>query len=353
MLTRIGTTFPPMWQYGPEEIEIFDCTAKQIEQNFSADRNLLINTTWFGPQFKDVNDEWLEMEKIFARGQSYDNLFLLSCIDPLYLMEQDIKVICDKLHIKNIYRIGMFLNTKYEWNFHAIVGDNLMPKYKDEDVILKNYDKDFLCYQRKPRVWRVDFANLVRENNLLDNGVITLGAKTEDDFDWSEGRTWEPMTLDESHEPYKNDGQNDPTHYGGIPNDLVTLGRLDIWNKCFLYVSSETVFNQWEPLFANERIWKTMIGLRPYVIQGNPKTYEWLESHGFVTFNKYWPHIRMDESKTVLEDIIEVLKFLKSKSPEEKMAMYNDMLPALKYNKKRFYEFSREQKNKMENIFKI
>ena len=25
----------------------------------------------------------------------------------------------------------------------------------------------------------------------------------------------------------------------------------------------------------------------------------------------------------------------------------------LKYNKKRFYEFSREQKNKMENIFKI
>ena len=351
MLTRIGTTFPANWQYGPEEIVMFDKTARQIEDKFPNERNLVINTTWFGPQFREHNNEWQKVEKLFEDNVKFDNLFLLSMIDPLYLMNNHISEMCVKLGIKNTYRIGMFLNTQYEYNFHAIVGDHLMPKYKDEDVMLKEYDKDFLCYQRKPRAWRVDFTNLVRKHNLLDNGIMTLGAKTKDDYDWSEGRTWEPITLDESHEPYKKDGQNNPTDYGGIPNDLVTVGSLDVWNKCFLYISSETVFNQWEPLFVNERIWKTMIGLRPFVIQGNPATYKWLEGHGFKTFNHYWPHVKMEDSETVLDDIIQVLEHLDTKLAEEKMAMYNDMLPALKHNKNRFYEFSREQKYKMEHIF--
>lgn len=349
MLTRIGTTFPDNWQYGPEEIEMFDKTARQIEDKFPNERNLLINTTWFGPQFD--NGQWEKIEQLFRDNVKFDNLFLLSVIDPLYLMDKHISEMCVKFNLKKTYRIGMFDTGKYEWNFHAIVGDHLMPKYKDEDVMLKQYNKDFLCYQRKPRPWRVDFAKLAIEHNLVENGIITLGAMSEGDRDWSEGRTWEPMTLNESHEPYKKDGQNDPAHYGGIPNDLVTVGNLDVWNQCFLYISSETCFNHWEPVFVNERIWKTMIGLRPYIIQGNPKTYSWLEKNGFKTFNRYWSHVDLACSIDVLNDHVEVLKFLKSKSKEDKMSMYQDMLPDLIHNKQRFYEFSKEQKHKMENIF--
>jgi len=349
MLTRIGTTFPARWQYGPEEIEIFDKTARQIEDKFPNERNLLINTTWFGPQFG--NGEWEKIEQLFKDNLKFDNLFLLSVIDPLYLMEKHISEMCVRFGIKKTYRIGMFDVGKYQWNFHAIVGDNLMPKYNNEDVMLKNCNKDFLCYQRKPRAWRVDFVKLLKENNLIDNGIITLGAKTENDHDWSKGRTWEPITLDESHDPYRNDGQNNKANYGGIPNDLVTVGSLDVWNRCFLYISSETVFDHWEPIFVNERIWKPMIGLRPYIIQGNPKTYQWLERNGFRTFNEYWSHIDLKHSTDVLNDHISVLKFLRDKSKEEKMSMYQDMLSDLIHNKQRFYEFSREQKHKMENIF--
>ena len=349
MLTKIGTTFPRNWTYGSEEIEIFEKTAQQIQSQFPDKRNLLINTTWFGPQFD--NGEWQKIKKLFSDNARFDNLFLLSVIDPLYLTQKDISEICLRFGIKETYRIGMFDDSKYEWNFHAIVGDHLMPKYESNDVMLKSCDKDFLCYQRKPRAWRVDFTKLLQENNLLENGIITLGAKTENDHDWSEGRSWEPITLDESHEPYRNDGQNNEKHYGGIPNDLVTVGNLDIWNQCFLYISSETVFNHWEPVFVNERIWKPMIGLRPYIVQGNPRTYGWLEKNGFKTFNKYWPHIDLEHSVDVLNDHVRVLKFLASKSMDDKMSMYQDMLPDLIYNKQRFYEFSKEQKHKMENIF--
>ena len=349
MLTKIGTTFPSQWTYGKEEMVMFDKTARQIEDKFPNERNLLINTTWFGPQFD--TGEWEQIEQLFKDNVKFDNLFLLSVIDPLYLMEKHISEMCVRFGIKKTYRIGMFDVGKYEWNFHAIVGDNLMPKYNNEDIMLKNCNKDFLCYQRKPRAWRVDFVKLLKENNLIDNGIITLGAKTENDYDWSEGRTWEPITLDESHDPYRNDGQNNKAHYGGIPNDLVTIGSLDVWNQCLLYISSETVFNHWEPVFVNERIWKTMIGLRPYIIQGNPKTYGWLEKNGFKTFNQYWPHIDLEHSIDVLNDHISVLQFLDTKSAEEKMSMYTDMLPDLIYNKQRFYEFSKEQKYKMEHIF--
>ena len=94
-----------------------------------------------------------------------------------------------------------------------------------------------------------------------------------------------------------------------------------------------------------------MIGLRPYIIQGNPKTYGWLEKNGFKTFNNYWPHIDLKHSLDVLNDHVSLLKFLAGLSSENKMSMYGDMLPDLIYNKQRFYEFSREQKHKMENIF--
>ena len=63
MLTNVGTGFPADWQYGPEEIEIRDNTARQIENKFSNERNLLINTTWFGPQFG--NGEWEKIEQLF------------------------------------------------------------------------------------------------------------------------------------------------------------------------------------------------------------------------------------------------------------------------------------------------
>lgn len=348
MITKIGVTFPEDWQYGLQEIEIFNKTAHQIEKKFFESNNLLINTTWFGSQFQ--TGEWEKLQNLFGK-QKFDNLFLLGCIDPLYLTDEDLSLITISLDIKKIYYIGMFDQSPYEWNFHAIVGENLMPKYDNNQVMLKQYDKDFLCYQRKPRPWRVDFTELVFKNNLQHNGIMTLGGQSQGDYDWSEGRTWEPITLNESHEPYNNDGQNLQTNFGGIPNDLVTIGRLDIWNQCFLYISSETVFNHWEPIFVNERIWKTMIGLRPYVIQGNPKTYNWLRKNGFKTFNHYWSHINLENSVNVLENIIHLLKFLQSKSTSEKMQMYNDMIPDLLYNKLRFYEFSKEQKYKMENIF--
>ena len=36
---------------------------------------------------------------------------------------------------------------------------------------------------------------------------------------------------------------------------------------------------------------------------------------------------------------------------KEIIAMYNDMLPDLKHNRDRFFEFAKEQQHKMNNLF--
>ena len=76
-------------------------------------------------------------------------------------------------------------------------------------------------------------------------------------------------------------------------------------------------------------------------------TYSWLNKNGFKTFNNYWKHIDA-ENLGAHDTVYRVIEFLQTK---DLYSMYVDMLPDLRYNKQRFYEFSKEQEYKMENIF--
>ncbi len=346
MVESVGTHFPTSWQYGPEELHIFKSTISQVNNKFPNNRNLIINTTWFGSQFN--NNEW---QKALSFSGNFDNLFLLSVIDPLYLTDVDLDILIKKYNFKKIYRIGMFENSDYEWNFHAIVGKDLMPKYKEDVVILDTPPEYiFMLYQRKPRAHRVEITNLLRNEDLLKHGIVTLGDKST--LNWHQDMEFTPIYIDDSADNYKHNGSK--KDFGGIPNDLVTVGRLDLWKNHFLNIVSETVFDEWEPLLITEKIWKAMIGLRPFIVHGNPKTYGWLRKNGFRTFNDYWKHIPVETVKEGFgphDAVLRTIKFLSDFSKEDLLDMYNAMLPNLRYNKERFYEFSEEQTRKMGNIF--
>jgi hypothetical protein len=94
-----------------------------------------------------------------------------------------------------------------------------------------------------------------------------------------------------------------------------------------------------------------MLGLRPFVINGVQRTYRWLRLNGFKTFNHYWSHIDI-ENGPVHDTLIELITHLKKLDSSEILEMYNNMLPELMHNRNRFFEFAKEQKFKMENLFK-
>jgi hypothetical protein len=250
-----------------------------------------------------------------------------------------------KYNIKNIYRIGMFENSPYEWNFHGLIGKDLMPNYTEDQVVMQQPIYMYMLYQRKPRLHRVEITEILRLRDLLKHGIVTLGGPQEG-IDWQGGiQHWEPITIEDYPENYLHNGSHDD--FAGIPNDLVTLGRLDLWQNHFLNIISETVFDEWQPLLVTEKMWKATIGLRPYIVHGNPKTYAWMRNHGFKTFNHYWSHIPA-ETQGPHDTVWQVLEHLQT---QDLTSMYSDMLADLRYNKERFYEFSSEQEYKMEHIF--
>ena len=92
-----------------------------------------------------------------------------------------------------------------------------------------------------------------------------------------------------------------------------------------------------------------MIGLRPFHVHGNPRSYQWLRDRGFRTFNHYWSHLPVETSgqHNALMDVINHLVDMPQLELEQ---MYIEMLPDLRFNKERRREFSNEQKYKMENL---
>ena len=159
------------------------------------------------------------------------------------------------------------------------------------------------------------------------------------------------ITIGEKHEDYVKLG-NRPGVWGfGLPQDYYSLHNIEVWKTTFLYINAATEFDSTNDLFCQQDTFKPMIGLRPFVINGVQRTYRWLRLNGFKTFNHYWDHIDI-ENGPVHETIIDLIKYLKSLDSGEILAMYQDMLPELQYNKNRFFEFAQEQKYRMEHLFK-
>lgn len=344
MIVQLGNHFPKGWRYGADEVDIINKTNCQIKEHFPDQRNLLINTTWFGSQFN--NDCW--HTAINLQGE-FDNLFLLCVIDPEYISKHDLELIVSRYNIKNVYRIGMYEGSPYEWNFHGILANECMPDYTDKQVVMQSAKFAYMLYQRKPRLHRVEITNILRKQpHLLERGIVTLGAP-EDGTDYADGLKVHPLTIDDNAGNYTTFKGKD-NEFGGVPNDLVTVGRLDLWVNHFLNIVSETEFDEWRPVFMTEKIWKPMIGLRPFHIHGNPRSYQWLRDRGFRTFNHYWKHLPV-ETAAQHDALMDVINHLVDMPKSEVEQMYIDMLPDLRYNKARLKEFSKEQKYKMENIF--
>ena len=343
--TFIGTGIGVTEEYGIYEERIHILLKQQIEKKFPNDENLLISTTWFGPTFNHHNDNW---EKIINNTTKYHNVFLISTIDMPMIGDNEIRDIKEHTNALHMYLIGHF-DTQYQYNFFAPILAERFVKYSENDIILKNIDNIFVNYNRKPYPHRVEFVQMLIKNDLMNNGIVTLGRDKDHVYDKDDDNNLY-FSLNEKHKDWEKFGNNKEWQGFDIPLDYFSLHRMDIWNSTFLYINAATEFKKRNELFCQQDVFKPLIGMRPYVINGVQKTYHWLRYHGFKTFNHYWKHIDI-ENGDVHETLIELVKFLNMLGNSELLEMYNDMIPDLRYNKERFFEFAYEQTNKIENIF--
>jgi len=339
----IGVTFPPDYQWHKDELDLIDCVLTQIDRACPAQHNLLVNTTWFGPQFDNgAYEDFLDHVAIHP----VDNLFFLAAADPVFLNPEQLAELVEISGCKTVRYLGHF-DGEFYFNFHATVIPKYFRAYSHDDLALQDVKWIFLNYNRKPREHRVDLVNKLVHYGLHQHGIISLG-KNEEIF----SKTTEDIAcflLDEEPDDYAKEGNWGMDMRFGIPHDIHSLGNLQIWQNHFVTVVSETEFWPWDNMFISEKTWKPILGLRPFLINGQQKIYQYLRDQGFRTFETYWPHIDV-ELRPVHDGILDVLKYLSGMSDSDIKNLWQEMLPDLVHNKNRFYEFSREQSIKIGNL---
>ena len=339
----LGTTFTTDSQWHTDEVNLISNVKNQIEKKYPNTENLLINTTWFGPQFS--NSGYFDLPKFYKK---INNLFFLASVDAVMLNADQLATIELDLGVERTFYLGNF-DTDHQFTFIS----TLLPTYFrcHTSTDLKSIKYLFIAYNRKPREHRVAFVKKLIDLQLDKLGIVSLG--NDDSNIYSNNNL--KITLNEQPNDYAKEGNWNMGNPFGVPHDIHSLGNMDYWNHHFLNIVGETEFLPWDNMFITEKTWKPILGLRPFILNGQTKIYKYLRDNGFYTFNHYWPHIEMEDLNEieVHDSMISVIKFLSKLSDDEIMSMYSDMLPALEHNRNRFFEFVQEQKYKIDHLFAI
>lgn len=339
----VGVTFPPSYQWHTDETCLIDQLLRQIETAYPHQHNLLVNTTWFGPQFDNgAYEDFLQEIDIHP----VDNLFFLAAADPVFLNPDQLAHLVKISACKTVTYLGHF-DGEYYFNFHAMVLPKYFRQYHDDDLVLRDIKWLFVNYNRKPRVHRVDLVNKLVQHDLDRRGLISLG-RNDEMFSQTTEQT-ACFLLNEEPDDYAQEGNWGMDMRYGIPHDIHSLGNMQIWQNHFITVVSETEFWPWDNMFISEKTWKPILGLRPFVINGQQKIYHYLRQQGFRTFEKYWPSIDIEQQE-VHQGIVDLLLYLAGLSTQELIQLWRSMLPDLLHNRDRFHEFSREQCLKIGNL---
>jgi len=341
--TFIGTTFPTTSQWHTDEVELINNIQTQIDWQYPTSTNLFINTTWFGPQFQ--NNEYNKFTSLIAEGKQFDRIFLLAAVDPVFLNSSQIEKIIMLSGATDTFLLGHF-DSDYQFNFHSSVLPKYFYPYTREQLDFIQPNWIFLNYNRKPREHRIQLVNKIFDEELNNFGVATLG---KDDSGVYGPLSPRVLTLNEDPEDYAKEGNWGHTNAFGIPHDIHSLGNMNIWQQHFLTIVGETEYRFTDHMFVSEKTWKPILGLRPFIINGQTTIYSWLRSHGFRTFNQWFPvELETVAEHEVQDSIVKVIKYLKT---QDTMQLYQDMLPDLLHNQQRFFKFAKEQRYKMEHLF--
>jgi hypothetical protein len=309
--------FNPAWRAGQMERNLVDALTESINNQYPQLKKVIAVTSWHEPailvkEIQDINP---------------DVTFLCSLTDPLGPIEN----LIDQLPGRVIL-IG-YVNGEYFFDFWAVACAKFFKTYTVEELEPVQFDNLFLNYNRKPHRHRIEIVKLFEESTLIDQGCITLGNSK--------------YTVSDNENDYLDFGANDVVGNVGIPNDVYSLGQLEIWNRSFINVVSETQYEFSENVFLSEKIFKPMIGLRPFIVNGSPGIYRLLKKSGFDCFDDLFPvEILGNENHNTTwkfnnhRCIIETLINFKNKNLIE---LYNQIKPRLLYNRELFYEYARNQ----------
>jgi hypothetical protein len=128
----------------------------------------------------------------------------------------------------------------------------------------------------------------------------------------------------------------------GIANDIMSLGHHHNWSRCFLNVVTETQFNIAETYFVSEKIYKPIIGCRPFLVYAIGAN-TWLTARGFESYTNDFQDIT-NLDLTNPHNIPNFLSTLCQQDFQYWQAKFVALKDKIMYNKTHFAKYVQQQK---------
>jgi len=298
-----------------------DVPLKQLENKIVSqylsplvDRTVVINSTWYTNDFHS----WVlsELTKL-----DFDRIVLVSMLDsaipgPGWYTEFN----------KPVHALGYY-NSDDCIDFWALTASQYfdMPKY---DIIdSKTIDRAYMCLNRKPHWHRKRLYSQLKLLNIVSQGIVSMG-----------GNNTPPELLLEQDQGECNLAPNAGIEQNGIPNDIMSLGHPDNWQRCFLNVVTETQFDIKQSYFVSEKIYKPILGCRPFLVYATDGAVDWLSTRGFENYTQDF-HDISDLDLTNPENIAPFLLVLCQQPRQYWQMKFVALLDKIMYNNNNFQKY--------------
>lgn len=111
------------------------------------------------------------------------------------------------------------------------------------------------------------------------------------------------------------------------------IGISSYYKHFFLEIVNLTYFSG-NVFYVDEKIWRPMLNLTPFLVQGPSNTVKNIRRLGFQTFDQWWDEgYSEDPDDCQVAPMIKVIEQLSRMSDTQLETMYNEMLPVLYHNR--------------------
>lgn len=309
----------PLKQY---ELEITHQLLKPFVH--SSKKVVVINSVWYTNDFHQSVCEWLSVN-------DFDHIVLIAMLDAA-IPQPD----WYSQFQRPVTAIGYYPGAGAV-DFCALFVDKFLKTESVPDLDQAHTVQwPFMCLMRKPHWHRVKLYKKLVAANLVSQGLVSMGADN--------GQALATLSTDTVHDNLAPNA--DSSHYG-VPNDIVSLGHPDNWRGHFLNVVAETFYDINLNNFVSEKIYKPIVGHRPFLVYDPDGATAWLGNRQFESFVNDFRDIT-DQDLRLPKNLVPFLSVLCAQPSQYWEQKFVALQPKLLYNRSRFKQYVIEQKQIVE-----
>jgi len=290
-----------------------------------------------------LSESWglfnLELNRIF-RNSAYFNI--IDQLEKNNIKEEDVVWMTCNKYMRQDPRIkAKFIHFDFFLEQQKILKNKFLPLTEIKHRYLS-------MAQGVARHHRYAMTYQLYKNNLLEHGAVSCSAYENFHYNTRPGTTDEYISKLENFEQTMFDSfkKSLPCTIDNQTN-LHQNGRDEshLFKNVFLNVVNET-HQPDDVVFITEKTYRSINYCRPFVINGDSGSLQYLKEIGFKTFDKFWDEsYDTDDDHTKITKISKIVEYVCGLDMQELQTLYQEMLPTLEHNYKVLKNY--EQWNKL------